>query len=94
MKWDYVIRSCSFGGYKFAKGLFHNGGQLAPDGIGYTMPSFIEYTSSHYDTLPQAVAAAKKTIAKEEHMDKSEINIDELVQFMGNIPKRRKEDKR
>lgn len=41
-------------------GMKHEGGVLAPSGIGCTMPVFIVYESSHFDTCRQAEAYIRR----------------------------------
>ena len=36
------------------RGMAHGGGVLGPRGIGYTMPAFIVYESTRFDTEAQA----------------------------------------
>lgn len=52
MKWR--IRKCGHGGYEAEKGLEHKGGESIPGILGFTMPAFIVYESTHFDTLKQA----------------------------------------
>lgn len=47
---EWRIRESSHGGFVAERGMKHEGGVLAPSGIGCTMPVFIVYESSHFDT--------------------------------------------
>lgn len=89
LHWDYIIRQSSHGGFNFARGLFHSGGEIAPSGIGYTLPAFVEYHSSHYDTLEQAKKAAKKEISQYENLKSDEIDLNEMVKMIVPSNKRR-----
>jgi hypothetical protein len=57
---EWRIRESSYGGYVAERGISHEGGALAPSGIGYTMPAFIVYESRRFDTLAQAKRYIKK----------------------------------
>lgn len=61
------IRECGHGGYTVEIGTQHDGGVLAPNGIGHTMPAFIVYESAHFDTLKQAERYAERR-AKEKRL--------------------------
>lgn len=58
---EWRIRESAYGGVVAEKGIPHDGGVLAPNGIGYTMPAFIVYESRRFDTVEQA----RRYIAKE-----------------------------
>ena len=53
-------RQCSHGGLVAERGLKHEGGVLDPSGFGCTMPVFIVYESSHFDTRRQAEAYIRR----------------------------------
>lgn len=57
---EYRIRKCGHGGFTVEKGLPHEGGARIPGIIGYTMPAFIVYESSHFDTKRQAEAYIRR----------------------------------
>ena len=57
---EWRIRESSHGGFVAERGVKHEGGVLAPSGIGYTMPVFIVYESSHFDTRRQAEAYIRR----------------------------------
>ena len=57
---EWRIRESSHGGFVAERGMEHEGGVLAPSGIGCTMPAFIAYESSHFDTRRQAEAYIKR----------------------------------
>ncbi len=61
---EFRIRECGHGGYTVDIGLAHEGGVLAPSGIGVTMPAFIVYESAHFDTLAQANRYIKRKVGK------------------------------
>lgn len=51
---EWRIRESSHGGFVAEYGAEHTGGVLAHSGVGVTMPAFIVYQSSHFDTRKQA----------------------------------------
>lgn len=51
---EWRVRESSHGGFFAEYGIPHAGGSLAPSGIGYTMPAFIVYRASRFDTRKQA----------------------------------------
>ena len=57
---EWRIRESSHGGFVAERGMKHEGGVSAPSGIGCTMPAFIVYESSHFDTRCQAEAYIKR----------------------------------
>ena len=58
LKWR--IRESSHGGFVAEYGAEHRGGVPGPSGIGYTMPAFIVYRSSRFDTRREAEHYIKK----------------------------------
>lgn len=57
---EWRIRDCSHGGAVAELGLQHNGGVLAPSGVGVTMPAFIVYESMWFETRRKAEAYVRK----------------------------------
>lgn len=57
---EWRIRESGHGGFEAEKGIAHEGGVLAPSGVGVTIPAFIIYESAHFDTRKQAERYIKK----------------------------------
>lgn len=57
---EWRIRESSHGWFVAERGIAHEGGVLAPTGIGCTMPAFIVYESARFDTRRQAEAYIKR----------------------------------
>ena len=53
---EWRIRDSSHGGAVAELGLQHDGGALAPSGVGVTMPAFIVYESMRFETRRKAEA--------------------------------------
>ncbi len=57
---EWRIRESGHGGYVAERGIWHEGGVVAPTGIGCTLPAFIVYESAWFDRLK----AAERYIAR------------------------------
>lgn len=51
---EWRVRECGHGGFVAEYGETHKGGEIAPNGIGYTMSAFIVYQSAQFDKQSQA----------------------------------------
>lgn len=57
--WIWRIREVEHG-FMLEKGMFHEGGILGPTSIGFTMPGFIQYEFSCYNTESEAMKELKR----------------------------------
>lgn len=68
MSWTWKIIKNEIG-YQVHKGLEHEGGVLAPNGVGFTMPAFIDYEINTFDTYKKAMSYIRKNSKNDDVID-------------------------
>lgn len=61
---EWRIRESGHGGFVAELGMPHDGGVLAPSGVGVTMPAFIVYEMMRFETRRKAEAYVRRRSAK------------------------------